>query len=180
MTGKVNLDSGESFVATTIGKDEDKFLIASNAGYGFIAQLSDAVSGTKSGKNFMKLSKGSSVLGVRSIKNHHTYIAAISNIGRMLIFGIEELPQLSKGKGNKIINIPTPKFESGEEKMVAVCLLGDISELRIHSGKQFMKVGIRDLENYFAARAKRGLMLPQGYRKVDALEEVVINQEASE
>ena len=70
--------------------------------------------------------------------------------------------------------------ESGEEKMVAVCLLGDISELRIHSGKQFMKVGIKDLENYFAARAKRGLMLPQGYRKVDALEEVVINQEASE
>ncbi len=180
LTGKVNLDSGESFVATTIGKDEDKFLIASDAGYGFIAQLSDAISGTKSGKNFMKLSKGSSVLGVRSIKNHHTYIAAISNIGRMLIFGIEELPQLSKGKGNKIINIPTPKFESGEEKMVAVYLLGDISELRIHSGKQFMKVGIKDLENYFAARAKRGLMLPQGYRKVDALEEVVINQEASE
>ena len=98
----------------------------------------------------------------------------------MFIFGIEELPQLSKGKGNKIINIPTPKFESGEEKMVAVCLLGDISELRIHSGKQFMKVGIKDLENYFAARAKRGLMLPQGYRKVDALEEVIINQEASE
>lgn len=180
LTGKVNLESGESFVATTIGNDEDRFLIASDAGYGFIAQLSDAVSGTKSGKNFMKLSKGANVLGVRSIKNHHTYIAAISNIGRMLIFGIEELPQLSKGKGNKIINIPTPKFESGEEKLIAVCLLGDISELKIHSGKQFMKVGIKDLENYFAARAKRGLMLPQGYRKVDNLEEVIPNQEVAE
>lgn len=180
LTGKVNLDSGESFVATTIGNDDDRFLIASNAGFGFIAQLSDAVSGTKSGKNFMKLSQGASVLGVSLIKNHHTYIAAVSNIGRMLIFGIEELPQLSKGKGNKIINIPSPKFESGEESMVAICLLGDISELKIQSGKQFMKVGVRDLENYFAARAKRGLMLPQGYRKVDVLEEVVVSQEVSE
>ena len=83
------------------------------------------------------------------------------------------MPVLGKGKGNKILNIPKAKFESGEESLSHVALLADSSSLRIDSGKQFLTLKIKDLENYISSRAKRGNLLPQGYRKVDSISEEI-------
>ena len=91
----------------------------------------------------------------------------------MLVFEINELPNLAKGKGNKIMNIPKPKFLAGEENMSHICLIGESSSIQIHSGKRHMNLKLKDCENYISSRAKRGLMLPQGYRKVDKVIEII-------
>ena len=179
ITGRVSADSGVEFMSTVIGNDEDKFMISNSAGYGFISEFKNMVSSKKSGKAFMKPPQGSKILKALKVEDRHNFIVAVSNIGRLLIFSLSELPILPKGKGNKIINVPKAKFESGEEFVSAVALLADTSSLRIESGKRFLTLKIKDLENYISSRAKRGNMLPQGYRKVDSMSEE-INSKLSE
>ena len=173
ITGRVSADSGVEFMSTVIGNDEDKFMISNSAGYGFISEFKNMVSSKKSGKAFMKPRQGSKILKALKVEDRHNFIVAVSNIGRLLIFSLSELPILPKGKGNKIINVPKAKFESGEEFVSAVALLADTSSLRIESGKRFLTLKIKDLENYISSRAKRGNMLPQGYRKVDSMSEEI-------
>ena len=173
ITGRVSADSGVEFMSTVIGNDEDKFMISNSAGYGFISEFKNMVSSKKSGKAFMRPPQGSKILKALKVEDRHNFIVAVSNIGRLLIFSLSELPILPKGKGNKIINVPKAKFESGEEFVSAVALLADTSSLRIESGKRFLTLKIKDLENYISSRAKRGNMLPQGYRKVDSMSEEI-------
>ena len=106
ITGRVSADSGVKFISSLIGNDEDKFMIMNTAGYGYISEFKNMVSNKKSGKAFMKIPHEADLLKAIKVRDDHLYIAAVSNIGRLLIFKIDELPILGKGKGNKIINIP--------------------------------------------------------------------------
>ena len=171
ITGRVSADSGVEFMSTLIGNDDDKFIITNTAGYGFVSEFKNMVSTKKSGKAFMKLPGEAKMLKVHKVEDSHKYIVGVSNIGRLLIFPLSELPTLAKGKGNKVVNIPKPKFESGEESLSHVALLAETSSLKIESGKRFLTLKIKDLENYISSRAKRGNLLPQGYRKVDFISE---------
>ena len=94
---------------------------------------------------------------------------AASSEGHLLCFPIEELPQLAKGKGNKILNIPGAKLKSGEESMAAVCAMPDEGSVVIFSGQRHMTLKYRDLDHYEGERGQRGLKLPQGYRKVSTI-----------
>ena len=179
LTGRVSSESGVTFMGAAIGAESSKILIANSAGYGFVSELSNALSNQKKGKAFMKLPEKAELLPPLPLEDSHRYVVAISSIGRMLIFDIAELPVLPKGKGNKIINIPKPKLLAGEESMNFICLLSDSSTLQIHSGKRFMSLKLKDLENYISTRAKRGMMLPQGYRKVDQVLEITTEDEAA-
>jgi topoisomerase-4 subunit A len=145
------------------------------AGYGYISEFKNMVSNKKSGRAFMKLPNQAELLRAIKLRDDHIYIAAVSSIGRLLIFKIDELPILPKGKGNKIINIPTSKFLAKEEFMAHAQLFSLTGSLRIESGKRFLTLKLKDLENYISSRAKRGNMLPQGYRKVDRIIEEVEN-----
>lgn len=173
ITGRVSADSGVKFISALIGNDEDKFMIMNTAGYGYISEFKNMVSNKKSGKAFMKIPHEAELLKAIKVRDDHLYIAAVSNIGRLLIFKLDELPILGKGKGNKIINIPTAKFIAKEELMTHAQLISEASSLRIESGKRFLTLKLKDLENYISSRAKRGNMLPQGYRKVDRIIEEV-------
>jgi topoisomerase-4 subunit A len=173
ISGRVSADSGVKFISTLIGNDDDKYMIINTAGYGYISEFKNMVSNKKSGKAFMKLPNEAQLLKALRVREDHVYISAVSNIGRLLIFEINELPVLPKGKGNKIINIPTPKFLAKEEYMAHAQLISPSSSLRIESGKRFLTLKLKDLENYISSRAKRGNMLPQGYRKVDNMIEEV-------
>ena len=178
ITGRISAESGVSFQGVIIGTDDQTFVISNTSGYGFISEISNVVSTKKTGKNFIKIPNEADLIPPILIKDHHTHLASISNLGRMLVFEINELPNLAKGKGNKIMNIPKPKFLAGEEKMSHVCLIGESSSIQIHSGKRHMNLKLKDCENYISRRAKRGLMLPQGYRKVDKVVEIVDLDEA--
>jgi topoisomerase-4 subunit A len=96
-------------------------------------------------------------------------IAAVTSIGRLLLFEMEELPELAKGKGNKLINIPGKKYTSGEEKMIAVAVLPEDGNLQVYCGDRMMTIKWNDTDHYYGERALRGSLLPRGWRNVDRL-----------
>jgi len=156
ITGRLNADSGVQFISSVIGKEGDKFLIMNTAGYGYISEYQNMISNKKTGRAFMKLPDHAKMLKAIPVKANHTHIASVSNIGKLLIFKIDELPILGKGKGNKIINIPKDRLSSGEEFMAHAQLLADESSLRIEVGKRSVTLKPKDWSEYILSRAKRG------------------------
>jgi topoisomerase-4 subunit A len=161
---------GAAFCGAMIGDSEQKYLLASDAGYGFIATLTDLVSRNKAGKAVLRVPVGGkAVVPARVPADKECLIAAISSIGRLLLFEMEELPELAKGKGNKLINIPGPKYKSGVETMVAAAVVPEDGHLEVYTGTRKMTIKWNDLDDYYGDRALRGSMLPKGWRKVERL-----------
>jgi topoisomerase-4 subunit A len=161
---------GAGFCGAMIGDNERKYLLASDAGYGFVAKLTDLVSRNKAGKAILRVpAGGKAVVPAPVPQGKECLIAAVSSIGRLLLFEMEELPELAKGKGNKLINIPGPKYKSGEEKMVAAAVVPEEGNLEVYSGTRKMTIKWNDLDDYYGDRALRGSLLPQGWRKVERL-----------
>jgi len=189
LTGRVVSESGMTFEGVAIGAEESKILISNSAGFGFISDLSNAISNQKKGKQFMKAPEGSSVISPVEIDENHKFVAAafsskdikgrVSN--KMLIFQIEELPVLPKGKGNKLISISTKAFKEKSEYMMDVCCLAEDSKLHIHhEGKTGGKTwALKELEEYISSRAKRGRVLPTGYNGRIQLEEIKKSSEVA-
>lgn len=171
VTGRVNPIAGAEFMATMMGEDDDKFLFATDAGYGFVAKFSDLVTKTRNGKAFLNLPSGSKVVKPCSVKDPVSqFCVAVSNEGRMLVFPLADLPELAKGKGNKIISIPTAKLKLREEFMIAVTAIGEDDSLVIHSGKRHLTLKPKDLEHYRGERGRRGHKLPRGFQRVENIE----------
>jgi len=161
---------GAGFCGAMIGDNEQKYLLASDAGYGFVAKLTDLVSRNKAGKSILRVpAGGKAVVPAPVPRDKECLIAAVSSIGRLLLFEMEELPELAKGKGNKLINIPGPKYKSGDEKMVAAAVVPEDGHLEVYSGTRKMTIKWNDLDDYYGDRALRGSLLPQGWRKVERL-----------
>ncbi len=164
---------GAAFCGTMIGDEKQKYLLASDAGYGFVATLGDLVSRNKAGKAVLRVPAGGKpVVPAPVPAGTECLIAAVSSIGRLLLFEMDELPELAKGKGNKLINIPGRKYSSGEEKMVAVAVVPEDGDLLVFSGTRRMTLKWADLDDYYGDRALRGGLLPKGWRKVQRLESV--------
>jgi topoisomerase-4 subunit A len=171
LTGKINPPSGATFKAVLLGEAEHRLLMMSDAGYGFVSTLGDLQSKNKAGKAALSVPKGAEVMHPIAIADVDTqYIAAVSNEGRMLVFPVKDLPALAKGKGNKIISIPSARVQSREELMVTVALFSEDDFLIIHSGKRHLKLRFNDLEHYIGERGRRGHKLPRGLQKVDRME----------
>ena len=154
-----------------MGSEEQLYLLASDAGYGFVAKLGDLQSKNRAGKAGLTLPKGSFVLQPAMISAiEGAWVAAVSNEGRMLVFPLSELPQLSRGKGNKIIGIPGARVQSRDEFVVAVEVLGERDILVVHAGKRLHKLKFAELEHYRGERGRRGNKLPRGFQKVDRTE----------
>ena len=171
LSGRINAESGETFAGVVSGKLESKVVLASSAGYGFVANLGDLQTKNKSGKAAIKVKDKVKVLDPRSIGNiEEDLLAAITNQGRMLVFALTELPQLTKGKGNKIIGIPKSNFDSGEEFLKEIAVLGEGRELRLISGKRHFSIKPKDIQNFIGNRGRRGNFLPKGFRNVDGIE----------
>lgn len=171
LSGKVNPPSGATFEAVVIGEDDRDILLASDAGYGFVGKVGDLISKNKSGKTVLRPPKGGKVLPVVMVDDYkHDLIVTISNEGRMLIFPIGELPRLAKGKGNKIISIPTARVADRVEYVVALTVLSDQDSLTIHAGKRHHNLKPADLQHYRGERGRRGNKLPRGFQNVDRVE----------
>ncbi|HEY5654975.1 MAG TPA: DNA topoisomerase IV subunit A [Woeseiaceae bacterium] len=171
LSGRFNPPDGAAFCGAMIGEPDDKWLLASDAGYGFVASLADLASRNKAGKAVLRVPKGGrAVVPAPVPATPGSFIAAVTSTGRMLVFELDELPELAKGKGNKIIGIPSKKYLSGEEKLQALAVVPDEKNLVVHSGQRFMTIKWLPLDDYYGERGRRGKMLPQGWRKVDRLD----------
>ena len=169
-TGRLKMPPGALFTDVVMGADEQKILLGTDAGYGFIATIGDLFTKNKAGKAVVSIPKGARILAPRALGDQNSLIAAVSNEGRMLVFPVTELPQLARGKGNKIINIPSSRLQSREEYVVDYGIIPSGGALVVHSGKRYLVMKEKDLDHYRGERGRRGHKLPRGFQKVDRLD----------
>ncbi len=170
LSSRFKSPDGAEFCGAMIGDNDQKYLLASDAGYGFIATLGDLVTRNKAGKAILRVPAGGrAVVPAPVPADTECLIAAVSSIGRLLMFEMDELPELAKGKGNKLINIPTKKYQGGEEKLVAAAVVPEDGNLQVYSGSRIMTIKWNDTDQYYGERALRGSLLPRGWRTVDRL-----------
>lgn len=170
LTGYFTPPSGAHFVSVVIGEPDEMVLLASSYGYGFVCTLGDMHARNKSGKAILNVGKAKALQAVKVSNLDSDRIVAVSSEGHMLVTPLVDLPQMSKGKGNKIINVPSAKLKTGEELVVAVTVVPAESKLVVHSGKKFKLMKPAELDAFAGERGRRGLKLPQGYRNVDRFE----------
>ena len=171
VTGRINAPSGASFDGLMIGSESDLFLLASDAGYGFVVSLGALQAKNKAGKAALTVPSGAKVLVPTAITAAEDgYVVAISNEGRMLLFPLAELPTMARGKGNKIIGIPPSRLQNREEFVVAVAVIAAVDSLRLHAGKRHVTLKFSELGHYRGERGRRGHKLPRGFQKVDSIE----------
>ncbi|MBV1786715.1 DNA topoisomerase IV subunit A [Marinobacterium sp. D7] len=177
VTGKLTLPKGAVIEGLTCGRETDQVLMASDAGYGFVTRIEDLSSKTKNGKAVLTLPKAARVLPpVRVNDPDSDLLAAISSSGRLLVFPVSELPQLGRGKGNKIINIPSSAAASREEVMVALQTFAPGDTLVVHAGRQHLKLKGSDIEHYRGERGRRGNKLPRGFQRVDGMDVIAADK----
>ena len=162
LTGKLTLPSGASVESVLIENEDQALLMASDAGYGFICKFEDLVARNKAGKALISLPENAKVLPPLTIKNPTALLVALTAAGRMLIFPVQDLPSLSKGKGNKIVSIPAETAKSRDDLLVKLLLISENASLVFHSGKRKITLKPEDLQKFRAERGRKGTQLPRG------------------
>ncbi|MFP4246058.1 MAG: DNA topoisomerase IV subunit A [Halochromatium sp.] len=171
LTGRLDPPKGASFVALLGGDPAQRLLLASDAGYGFLCTLEALIAKPRGGKAVLTLPDGARVLPPVSLPNEpDARIAIATSTGHLLVFAAAELPELTRGKGNKLIGIPSARLKAREEVVAALCALPANASLNIHCGKRHLTLKPADLEHYRAERGRRGLLLPKGLQRVDAMQ----------
>lgn len=172
LSGKLNLPAGATVQQLLIAAHDQPLLLASNAGYGFRCKFEDLLSRNKAGKSLLNLPAGAQVMAPGLINHADTdRVACISDDGRLLLFAADELPELARGKGVKLLSLPKPK--GGEAiKLCAVTVVGANQSLVIYAGNRHLTLKPADLTLFVDSRAKRGQALPRGLQRVQRVEVV--------
>ena len=150
--------------------DEQKLLMASDAGYGFICTFADLVSRNRAGKALLTLPENARVMTPMAVHHEDDMLLAITQAGRMLMFPVGELPQMSKGKGNKIISIPAADAAAGNDKLAWLLILPPGSAVTLYVGKRKLVLRSEELQKFRADRGRRGTLLPRGLQRIDKVE----------
>ena len=175
LSGRVDPPDGATFASVILGDAGDRYVLASDAGYGFIVKLEDMYVRNRAGKAVLTVPDNAKALpAVLVTENPNALIAvaaaAEGQDGRLLVFPVADLPEIARGKGNKLINIPSAKAEAREELVVGVAVVAPGSRLKIVCGERSMSLSYNELSEYRGERAQRGALLPKTYRRVTGLE----------
>ena len=171
LTGRLTIGTGGRIVSVLMGDDKTPYLLASDAGYGFVVRLGDMITRNRNGKTLLTLPPGAAPLvpiPVRDVEREK--VVAVTNEGRMLVFPLKDLPELARGKGNKIIQIPKERVRSRDEYLTNLFLQPAGSDLVVYAGKRHLTLKGASLEAFVGMRGRRGRKLPRGFRNVDRLE----------
>ncbi len=170
LTGRLTPPPGATFEWVLLPDDSALYVIASDAGYGFVVKGEDLQTKNKAGKALLSLPPGAKVLAPKPLlSREQDWLAAVTTEGRLLLFPVRDLPQLGKGKGNKIIGIPGERVASREEYLTDLVVLPSGATLVLQAGKRTLSLKADDLEHYKGERGRRGNKLPRGFQRVDAL-----------
>jgi topoisomerase-4 subunit A len=170
VSGRVTPPEGATFAGVMIGAPDALHLLASDAGYGFVAKLEDLYARNRSGKVALNLPSGSRALAPAPVADPASdWVAMASTGGRLLLAPVRDLPVLARGKGLKILHIPGAKLKAREEFVVAMTVIRDGEALIVQSGKRTLTLKRSDLEPFRGERGRRGALLPRGYRQVNRL-----------
>ena len=170
LTGRLTPPPGATFECVLLPDDNALYVIASDAGYGFVVKGEDLQAKNKAGKALLSLPAGALVVPPKPLGNREEdWLAAVTTEGRLLLFPVRDLPQLGKGKGNKIIGIPGERVASREEYLTDLAVLPAGATLVLQAGKRTLSLKADDLEHYKGERGRRGNKLPRGFQRVDSL-----------
>ena len=170
LTGRLSPPDGASFVAVILGDTADRYVVASDAGYGFVTTLEDLQSRQRIGKAVLTLPRNSRVLPPRPLGDDTDFVAAVTRQGRLLVFPLAQLPQLAKGKGPRLIAIPTAQAAARQDALAAFTCLSSGRSLTLYCGQRHLTLKPADIAHYAAARGQRGVKLPRGFQRVDRLD----------
>ena len=170
VTGRANVAAGALMTGLMLAPPTTRYLLASDGGYGFVVQLESLVGRSKSGKAALSVPKGCSVMPPQVVpEGDEISVAAVSNEGRLLVFPLDQLPEMARGKGNKMIDIPSARAARREEFLRGLVLLAPGQSLVVHAGKRKLTLKAAELDYYRGERGRRGSKLPRGLQKVDRL-----------
>lgn len=170
LTGRIDAPDGATFEGLLIGNAEDLYLLATDAGYGFVASFEELAGRNRGGKAVLTVPEGAQVFSpVRVQDFERDLVAAVTTAGRLLVHPVSELPRLSKGKGVKIIGITPSALASREEYVKALTVVRPDGQLKVTAGKRELTLRPSDWEPYRLGRARKGLKLPRGFQRVDAM-----------
>jgi topoisomerase-4 subunit A len=171
LSGRLDPPDGAKFAGVMIGEPEDLWLLASDAGYGFTARLKDLISDRRAGKTVLNVPQNAHVLPPAPVPSSESLVAAISSEGKLLAFPVAEVPEMPRGKGNKLYDIPSKRAAARQELMTAVAVVPPDASLVLWSGDQQKLIEWRDLKDYVGQRAQRGAVLKRGWpRKITRME----------
>ena len=171
LSGRLDPPDGAKFAGVMIGEPEDLWLLASDAGYGFTARLKDLVTDRRAGKTVLTVPENAQVLAPAPVLSPDSLVAAVSSEGKLLTFKVSEVPEMPRGKGNKLYDIPGKKASARSELMTAVAVVAPKASLVLWSGEQQKVLEWRELQDYLGERAQRGALLRRGWpRKIERME----------
>lgn len=170
LTSSVTPPSGATFKAVMMGADSDQYVMLSDAGYGFICEIENMLTKNKKGKATLSVPKGAQALPALPITElDQVYIAVVTTSGYLTIYPVTELPELAKGKGVKLINIPSKLLKARDEYVLGATTFKRGQHVLVHAGKRYLRLKGQDLDHYMGERGKRGRKLPKGFQAVKAI-----------
>lgn len=173
ITSRVKISTGTSMCQVIMGEEEQRWLMTTDAGYGFICKQDDLQTKNRNGKALISIPENAKILPPVKVSNIESDdLVVILNTGHMLIFPLKDLPQLSKGKGNKLINVPAAKAKSREEFVTQLAVIPHDASVILYAGKRKLGLKLSDMENFRGERGRRGTLLPRGLQRVTKIEVV--------
>jgi topoisomerase IV subunit A len=171
LSGRLDPPDGATFPGVLIGDPADRWVLASSAGYGFVVKLEDLHSRNRAGKAVLNVPDGYAAIAPTVVPpGDEPLLAAVNSEGRLLTFPVADLPELPRGKGNKIFGVSTRKSLVEPETLLAIAAVAPGQTLKVLCGDRTMGLSYRDLAEYRGERGQRGAVLPRGWRKAEGLE----------
>jgi topoisomerase-4 subunit A len=175
LSGRVDPPEGATFASVMLGEPDDRWVVATDFGYGFVVRLEELYARNRSGKAVLSVPDGAKAIPAAAVPAATGALVAVAAAsegldGRLLVFPVAELPELAKGRGNKLFNIPSARAEARTELVVAVAVVAPGGKLRVLCGERTMTLSFGELGDYRGERAQRGSLLPKNYRRVSGLE----------
>jgi len=171
LSGRLNPPDGAKFAGVMMGEAEDLWLLATDAGYGFTVRLKELITDRRAGKTVLNVPDNAMVLPPAPVLSPESLVVMVSSEGKLLAFPVGDVPEMPRGKGNKLYDIPGKKAAAREELMTGLAVVPPKGSLVLWAGEKQKTLEWGDLKAYRGQRAQRGAVLPRGWpRNVDRLE----------
>src|SRR3990170_4491976 len=175
LASSLNPPPGATWSGVMMGEASESYLLASDAGYGFIAPLNELITDRRAGKALLKVPKGARALPPQRVEDpDEDWLPAATNKGNILVFMVAELPPMEKGKGEKILAIPGARVAKREEYLAGIAVFKEGQRLLLRTGKgELLLRSGNDIDQYVSERALRGSKLPRGHQEVKEIETIL-------
>jgi topoisomerase-4 subunit A len=175
LAGRLNPPDGAKFAGAMMGEPSSLWLLASDAAYGFVARLEDLLTDRKAGKTVLNVPEGALALPPVPVTDPKSLVCIAvvdgdGENGRLLVFPVSEVPEMPRGKGNKLFNIPSGLASERAEVVAGIAVVPPGGKLTVWNGERSREYTPAEIKEFQGARAQRGAVLTRGWRAVTRLE----------